>query len=359
MQRNKLLGLQILRGIAAWLVVFHHINQDYFLWNPPFSFLNFINYGVIGVDIFFVLSGFIMFYSVQNNTKGGVTFLIDRFFRIFPVYWVMTLLLVLSALILPLNSYNTFYTWDSLLKSLLLIPNANPNGFGNFPFLYVGWTLTYEMFFYSVLAISLMINKKYALLIATVALCILPIRLGDEPLLGGSNILLYEFVIGVVIAYLYSLIKAGGYAKVILKPIYALPLLIILSLYSYYTVKQSGFELPVKITIAGAVVVLFLLIEETVQKMPRLGFMVSLGDVSYSTYLIHPVILGWFSLAVRSSDQQIIRFSYIFLFLFLVFFLSKLSFNYIESNKHLSALKEKLKEFYLSKFNKNNPLKNA
>lgn len=355
MQRNKLLGLQILRGIAAWLVVFHHINQDYFLWNPPFSFLNFINYGVIGVDIFFVLSGFIMYYSVQNNTKGGISFFIDRFFRIFPVYWVMTLLLVISALILPSNSYNTFYTWDSLLKSLALIPNANPNGFGYFPFLYVGWTLTYEMFFYGVLSVSLIINKKYALILATAFLSLLPIVLGDDSLLGGSNSLLYEFVIGVVIAFLYSSIKSGSYANAVLKPIYAIPLLIVLSIYTYFTVKQSGFELNIKLTIAASVVVLFLLIEDIVRKMPRLGFMISLGDISYSTYLIHPVILGWFSLAVRSSDQQLVRFSYIFLFIFLVFFLSKLSFKYIESNNQLSVLKEKLKDFYLSSTKKFKP----
>lgn len=355
MTRTKLLGLQILRGIAAWLVVFHHINQDYFLWNPPFSFLNFIKYGVIGVDIFFVLSGFIMYYSVQNNTKGGVSFFIDRFFRIFPVYWVMTLLLVISALILPSNSYNTFYTGDSLLKSLALIPNENPNGYGYFPFLYVGWTLTYEMFFYSVLSVSLIIAKKYALILATTFLSLLPIILGDESLLGNSNLLLFEFVIGVVIAYLYSTIKSGRFAKAILKPIYALPLLIVLSFYIYFTVKQPELELSIKITIAASVVVLFLLIEEVVQKMPGSGFMVSLGDSSYSTYLIHPVILGWFSLVVRSSDQQIIKFSYIFLFIGIVYFLSGLSYRYIESNKLITVLKEKLKDFYLLKLRKIRP----
>jgi exopolysaccharide production protein ExoZ len=347
MKRNKLLGLQILRGLAAFMVVIHHINQTYFHWNPPIDFLEIFNYGSFGVDIFFVLSGFIMYYSVKYNKRGGFSFFIDRFFRIFPVYWLLTILLIISSIILPIKSYDTFFTWDTLLKSLFLVPNQNPSGIGHYPFLYVGWTLTYEMFFYSILSISLIINKKYALIIASIFLSILPIGLKNISLLGHSNFLLYEFVFGILIAYVYTSVQSSKYSRIVIKPINALPFLIVLIIYNYLAIKHFGFAFKVKLSMAGSIILIFLILEDIIKKTPRLGGMVILGDISYSTYLIHPIILGWFKLIFKTSNSDILKFSIILLFLFLVYLLSRLSYRYIEVNKHLAVLKEKVKDHIL------------
>lgn len=358
MKTSKLLGLQILRGFAAWFVVMHHLSQEWFNWKPPFNFLKVLDYGSFGVDIFFVLSGFIMYYSVKFNRRGGIAFFLDRFFRVFPVYWFMTLLLLISYVILPLKSYNTLFTWDTLLKSLALIPSDNPSGIGNYPFLYVGWTLTYEMFFYVMLSVSLLINKKRALMIASICLSILPVALMNIPLLGHSNLLLYEFVFGVLIAHVYTTVSSGKY-KNLIKPVNAIPLFIVICISGLLAKKFDVFSLvQVKLIIAGLIVVLFLLIENIVQRLSRVGFLVLLGDISYSTYLIHPVILGWFRLLYLNSDHAIIKFSLICLYLCLVFFLSNLSFRYIEINRKLLILKEKIKDFNIFKSDQVTPHNN-
>jgi len=343
MKKNKLLGLQILRGLAAWIVVFYHINQSYFNFNPPFDFLKILEYGRFGVDIFFVLSGFIMYNSVKYTKRGGFSFLLDRIFRIFPIYWLMTFLLIIFTIILPIESYRTSFTWDTLLKSLFLFPCENPKFTGFFPFLIVGWTLTFEMFFYSILSISLYLNKKLAIIIAILIISILSFILGDIEFLGNSNALLYEFVFGVLIAHVYTTIESSKNAKILINPRDISLLVIIIFIYSYLVIKYFGFIYPVKLSVAGFIVVVFLLLENIVRKFPRLQFFVVLGDISYSTYIIHPLIMGWFKVIFLNANQEIVKYSIIIIFLFLVYYLSNLSYRYVEVSRHLLMLKEKIK----------------
>ena len=344
MKRSKLLGLQILRGLAAWFVVFQHINQAYFDWKPPLKFMEIFNYGGFGVDIFFVLSGFIMYYSVKHNKKGGISFFIDRFFRVFPVYWFMTIVLVLSAALLPLDSYDTSYTANTLIKSFLLIPSENPNGLGTYPFLYVGWTLAYEMLFYLILSISLLIYKKRAILISTIILCILPIVLGNFLLLGNSNNLLFEFVLGIFIAHSYVFISSTKYFDFILKPIVSIPISLTLIVIFAVGIKVLGYNFKTQLLGASSIIAIFLIIENLIRDKVIFKKLVVLGDISYSTYLIHPIILGWFKILFVSNDSSVIKNLIILVFIYLVYFLSKLSYKHIEVNNEIFSFKEKVKK---------------
>lgn len=84
-------SLQILRGIAAWMVVYHHVMQFYFSFHADSAIGHFFaKYGNFGVDIFFVLSGFVMYFSARNKNQSGVEFLVNRAFRVMPVYWFYT-----------------------------------------------------------------------------------------------------------------------------------------------------------------------------------------------------------------------------------------------------------------------------
>ena len=342
MNRDKLLGLQVLRGLAAWIVVFHHVNQTFFNWEPPLKILYVFNHGGFGVDIFFVLSGFIMFYSVKNNSRGGVSFFLDRFFRIFPVYWCMTLLLLISGFLFSASSYDTYFTKESLAKSLLLITSKNPNG-GFYPYLYVGWTLIYEMFFYIVLSISLLIYKSRALIITTVFLFFFPLILKSNDLLGNSNYLLYEFLIGISIAFVFSHLEKSRYSKALLKSIYAVPIFLICFGCMYF-MKSSLFLRSFN---AALLVVAFLLLEIYFKKYKSV-FWVQLGDISYSTYLIHPIIYGWFILLFRSVNSLIFKCLIIFMALYLVFLLSKFSYKYIEINRRVLDTKKHFKTSLLN-----------
>ncbi|KJD34624.1 hypothetical protein PK35_02260 [Tamlana nanhaiensis] len=346
MKKEKLIGLQILRGMAAWLVVLHHINQVYYNYNPPFQLLSIFNFGNFGVDIFFVLSGFIMYYSVKNNSQGGIVFLIDRCFRIFPVYWVMTALLLISKIILPANAYGTSFTFESLIKSLFLIPHANPSGFGFFPFLAVGWTLVYEMVFYITLSFALMIYQKGALIISSLFLLIL-LLFGKNNIFGSSNLLLLEFVSGIALAYLFIRIKVTNFFLVLSKSFYSVSVLVLTIIFTSLLIYKLGY-LITKMICAVLIVFSFLLNEELFRKkLNKSSLGVVLGDISYSTYLIHTIILGWFIIPFGSAQNVILKAMIVLAVLFLTYFLSKLSFSKIEISKNIGSFRSKIKEYLI------------
>jgi exopolysaccharide production protein ExoZ len=339
MQSTKFSGLQVLRGLAAWGVVFHHINQTYYDWNPPLRIFRVFNYGSFGVDLFFVLSGFIMFFSVQRGNTNGPRFFLDRVFRIFPVYWSMTVLLLTSSTLLPKASYYTFYNAESLLKSFLLIPCENPNGLGNYPFLYVGWSLTYEMFFYLALSASLLLNKKKALLLSVVIISSLPIALGSHSPFGHSNNLLYEFAIGIAIAFAYSSRATNKVIAAICKPVFSIPLIASCVAMTLFV----GFTFIARLVVAAFVLIVFLLNEDTIKNIRIIKPLVYLGDISYSTYLVHPIVLGWFQLIFLSSSATVMRYAIIASIIATVLVVSMLSYKHIETSVYIARIKDKLK----------------
>jgi exopolysaccharide production protein ExoZ len=104
--------------------------------------------GNFGVDIFFVISGFIMFYTLKRDHYSAREFLLRRILRIVPVYWLMTLAFIPIIYAFP-SPFASRFDWDisSLALSLLFIPHQNPSGLGEYPLLTVGWSLNFEMFF--------------------------------------------------------------------------------------------------------------------------------------------------------------------------------------------------------------------
>jgi exopolysaccharide production protein ExoZ len=156
-------NIQGLRAIAALLVVGCHFHD--FADRYGFQSEALITIGAWGVDLFFVISGFIMIvvnwnkFSKPNAPKA---FLIRRIVRIFPPYWLVTLVIVTAIIISP----KLFHTWtvntSNLLPSLLLLPSEQK------PILYVGWTLIFEMYFYYVFATLLNFSRKTALTVMAV-----------------------------------------------------------------------------------------------------------------------------------------------------------------------------------------------
>ncbi len=146
-------GLQILRGLAASLVLAHHVleeSQPLFGGRIPSEFVLF---GASGVDLFFAISGFIMYYS--NSDRFGrqgasYDFFVRRLIRITPLYWLCTL--AIASLWLGGLYKSKVITWLSLGESLLFLPNANI-------VLGAGWTLNFELYFYAIVAISVMLGR--------------------------------------------------------------------------------------------------------------------------------------------------------------------------------------------------------
>jgi exopolysaccharide production protein ExoZ len=159
-------NIQILRAIAAYLVVFHHI-QSHFVDNHSVAAVS--NIGIIGVDIFFVISGFIMILTTSGEARSPLSFWRDRLVRIVPLYWLATFSLVGLSLIglAPTGLHG----WDlqDLLASLLFIPEVRADGAG-MPILFVGWTLNYEMFFYLLFGLALLLRNQLLSVVALTGL---------------------------------------------------------------------------------------------------------------------------------------------------------------------------------------------
>lgn len=168
----KLQSIQILRGIAALLVVVYHIRAMEMLaiGNNGLSELpllnSFVTNGYAGVDLFFVISGFIMVYvtdGLRSGVKSSLEFLFARVTRIYPLWWVFAGLMTLMFVAYNATSFGA--GWDRvsqgqpmipyLIKSFMLVPqNAHP-------VLGVGWTLIHEMYFYAAFTLMILVPRRF------------------------------------------------------------------------------------------------------------------------------------------------------------------------------------------------------
>lgn len=129
-QLKKFDSLQIFRGLAALGVVFHHsaISVDALVSKIPAWLISIFERGFLGVDFFFVLSGFIIMSSHYDDEKSVAalkTYGIKRFVRIFPPYWPVSIALILAYFVFPGMSQGARgdFSW---LSSLLLLPDTPP-----------------------------------------------------------------------------------------------------------------------------------------------------------------------------------------------------------------------------------------
>src|SRR6185437_8974059 len=164
--------IQVLRGVAALLVVlFHLVDAERIYGRGPMLLDGIARLGFAGVDVFFVISGFVMVSVTQGLyglPKNAALFLGRRVARIYPMYWLFTTVIVLMMLVMPHAVDPSFFA-KSKLASYLLWPT------GALPILQVGWTLTYEMFFYLVIAagIAMLRERWVPLLLAGWAVAVL------------------------------------------------------------------------------------------------------------------------------------------------------------------------------------------
>ena len=153
---NRELGVQMLRAIAAIFVLLHHTIQICCITRDvPFMPHIWINYGFIGVNIFFVISGYVMTLCLYQ----GKQFFLQRTARIYPAFWLtVAFSAFLSFLLLNGNSFPGV-PWYFDIKSALLLPTKEINPTYQIPY----WTLVYEMTFYfimSIVAFSRLSSKR-------------------------------------------------------------------------------------------------------------------------------------------------------------------------------------------------------
>ena len=258
------ISIQYLRALAALMVVAHHIFST-----------NLVDYDgktgwlAGGVDIFFVISGFIMVQSTGGRDYAPAQFYLRRIIRIVPIYWIATLAVM----------WNTEWDWLNAVKSLFFIPYVDPQTQSLMPILQPGWTLNYEMFFYLIFGMSLLLREKIR--VFAVAACLMMLVLVGivfQPA-GASGFythpILLEFLLGMLIA------RFGIKLPILFAPI---ALLAIPHLWDAVEFRSLTLGLPAAIIVAS-----LLSVERQIPKVP---FLMRLGDASYSIYLFHLGALG-------------------------------------------------------------------
>lgn len=277
---NKLLNIQALRFIAAFMVVLYHTNGHYKASGGTWLFQYFSG-GWIGVDIFFVISGYIMWFTTQNakpSLNYSATFIFKRFIRVYSGFipWGCAALLILY-IFAPKRIEDI-----NLVSSFLLIPQAIKTNF-----LPVTWTLSYELLFYILFSVLLLFPKKLFVPIIISLVAIL-LSFGITSYSAGYFLLsplILEFLFGVLIGIYFSGSPKDSYPW--------LALIISLFCFTIAIFSVSEGERLARVLTAGigsaSLIYCAVSLEKTI-KAPQ--WCVTIGDASYALYLCHMPILS-------------------------------------------------------------------
>ena len=288
---TKIDSLQAIRAFAAIFVMLFH-GTEILHERLGYLFLNNIfNAGFSGVDIFFVLSGFIILHTSSVGKNNIVNFIKKRFIRIYPVYWLITVLLIVLFFISPTADQSYKGEFDVIVGSFLLIPQKQY-------VVGVAWTLAYEVIFYLVFAATFFRNPKFLLyafaswVVIILIFYFFNIKTGFFAIDSLTRPVILNFALGCMVAFLYKQypnFRNSGWI------FWGAMLLFLLTWSIFYQIKASNstaftgdmarvylFGIPASFMIFGA---LYLTVA-----IPRI--LVFLGDASYSIYLLHGTVLS-------------------------------------------------------------------
>ncbi len=287
------ISIQALRFVAAFMVVIHHSVNDLTIRSgiaDGAALRDFFYFGASGVQIFFVISGFVMVWSSAGlfQKRGGWRhFLYRRLIRIYPIYAIGVLLNIFLR-----SLWDTISSPLQVLATLLLLP-----GFAG-RIIVPAWTLSYEMYFYLLFATVLIFSMRTALVLLSGVffLCIssasvLHHGLGNEWLIMAQSPLLLDFLAGAWLGWFMKVIPASRLAVV--PPV--LPgLILVLSCAALLGNFVLARHLPYMITFGGPAILIVassILLERTERGLWLFRLLARLGDASYSLYLIHQLVL--------------------------------------------------------------------
>lgn len=290
---ERFVGIQVLRFIAAMLVVVMHSTQLVSMYITGRGSAHYWAPGSSGVDIFFVISGFVMAtstaampYPGQSRAAAAWVFLKRRLLRIVPLYWFYTLLKAALLLAVPTLALTSTIDAAHLASSLLFLPTRSPWGLMQ-PVMPVGWTLNFEMLFYAVFAIGIALGAPRArfCLLVFLGLFLASHWFPAADALGFyAQTIVFEFVAGVLLARVLPRLQAvPATAAVLLMAAAALFMLAID--WAPDTDRLATWGLGATVMVACALAL------EPWFARSRLASRASfLGDASYSIYLSHPFV---------------------------------------------------------------------
>jgi len=296
--KTDLHWIQALRGIAALMVLFFHMHPHWDLV-PVLAATGMVTrWGFSGVDIFFALSGFVVYRSALRTiaTRGIWPFVKKRLLRIYLGYWPVLLLIALTTVFVYHGSLPPLK--KMALSTLLLYPNIWDN------WLPPAWSLTMEIYFYLWIALIALLPQRHQVKAIAAVMAVLAawgvgwliadrpgVFNGHQPLRYGLTGLGLEFLAGALLAHAYD-----HKARIFQTPQSTVPLCLALMASGIGLGMTSPYFDRVEImrvvsfgTMGLSALVLALTLEQTRFTPP--GWLVAVGNASYSLYLLHTVLL--------------------------------------------------------------------
>lgn len=304
MLKVKIRSIQHLRAIAALMVVFHHL-----AWKAEQNNLDFLSWYIVGdagVDLFFVISGYIMCRTTDDGGVGPLKFLWARVLRIIPLYWVVTTAALVVYIVSPGHVNSSGGTTD-LVGSYTLLPSEGKFLVRN------GWTLSYEFYFYLIFSIGLLLGT-WARRSVPLLFIFLAVGVGGWLGFGGlwsdflTNPLLLEFAFGMAA---YSLLKLNYLNR------FWYLVLLLLGV-GWLLLTNFGGGIGVRVIDYGFassfIFIGWVGIDSSAEGVVVNSFgrqMEALGDASYSLYLVHPFGLSLAAIVYRKlglSEGELLFF---------------------------------------------------
>lgn len=294
--KKNLPSVQLLRAIAAISVCIVHCNTMYWMIRGHPKHLIVTYFMAAGVDLFFIISGFIIVLSSDRFFgQLSYSFFIRRLARIVPIYWVSTFIYIYIQ--------HIHVDTEILLKSLAFIPYAQ----GNMqPIMGVGWTLNFEIFFYFLFGLALIFKKPISILLLSILLGVFAlsnfIKPFPLPFYFWADPIIIEFVFGMCIALLYEHQIRFHYMFGIMLVISGILLICFLS--PAHTMPPSSNRFIIW-GLPAAMIMMGIVLSKPWSSKARIPAMVtSVGDASYSIYLLHNLILVLAQIFAKSHHKH-------------------------------------------------------
>lgn len=297
--KTEIQSIAFLRGVACLFVALYHLKSS----APNDSvFYNLFKFGSFGVDLFFMISGFVIVIATMND-KMADSFFIKRIFRIYPP--------LIAAILFQISISNSSVSFNEFMSAIVPLHNdynAKAPDFG-FSFLIVAWSITFELAFYALFMVSLTISHRYRALVCSALILAIVIgsqlyfngsfsltQAGASPEVNNSHLnalrvfgcsIMIEFIFGMAIAYIYMNVKVDP-SSLVARRIYTI--FSVLALMYLIPCYLGGYNRGSGLAGYGIWALLILFIALGAEKLNMVRWnksMLFVGAISYSLYLFH------------------------------------------------------------------------
>jgi peptidoglycan/LPS O-acetylase OafA/YrhL len=290
---HRLAHIDSMRAIAAFLVLWVHVSGSFLRLGPSGAWMHDlagrINMGRIGVVMFFAISGFVVPFSIKLTHPHPIReFLLTRFFRLYPAYWLS----------IPLGIFANWlwsrpFTWPMLAVNLTMLEYI----FDVDPIIGLYWTLAVEFVFYACCALLVAMHsienyRRIGLLVVLLIATHVTIVAASWGRAGGFHYIFSEWFINLAVMFWGTLYRANSEGAGLERPMRILMGSVAFFIVVVYPLAfRFLIGVPLSFTIGYSIGVLLFIVGTRFLRI-RFAPLAWLGLISYSIYLLHPVVLA-------------------------------------------------------------------